>query len=127
MGHILYPFANNTYSQIINHKLAENQIVIIKQCPGIQKDAVNKSYLNFLNHFGIDQLPKTKNELNDLEIIAELLNLTYTQDERFVVLERLWFSASIYKKQSFKALSDSDLNNTCFWDKNITSIIAEYL
>ena len=127
MGHILYPFANITYSQEINQKLAENQIVIMKKCTGIQKEAVNKSYLSFLNHFGIDKLPQNKNELNDLEIIAEILNLTYTQDERFVVLERLWFGASIYKQEAFKALSDSDLNNTFLWEKNITSIIAEYL
>ena len=48
MGHTLYPFANKNYSEPINHKLAENQIVIIKKCAGIQQDAVNKSYQKFL-------------------------------------------------------------------------------
>ena len=127
MGHILYPFANNSYSQEINHKLAENQIVIIKKCTGIQQKDVLKSYQNFLSYFGIDKLPQNKDEINDLEIIAEILNLTYTQDERFVVLERVWFNTTIYKKASFKAVSESDLNDQCFWEKNIASIIAEYL
>ena len=127
MGHILYPFVANAYSESISRKLAENQIIIYKKCTGIQEKDVSKSYAKFLKHFGIDKLPKHQNEKNDLNVIAEILNLTYTQDERFIVLQRLWINTTMYKNVSYKALCDSDLNNKHLWDKNITSIIAEYL
>ena len=127
MGHALYPFCWLEFSEDIARKLAAEQVVMIRKGAGIRDCDVVESQRKFLKKLGIESMPEEESKLGDLKVIADLLHLTYSADQRLQILSNLWQSTSLYRKASCDALSESTHNEQGQWEKGINAIISGYL
>jgi len=127
-GHYLFPFDLRSYSESIANELSQSPVLIYKKMSGVDDVSVAASYDRFIRKLEIMQkVHINESALRDLNVIAELLHLCYSQSERFCVIRCLWQNATKYKNETRIAVHESSLNNVPLWDPYLTTVIALYL
>ena len=129
MGHFLYPFYCVEFSEEMTRKLARDQVVMIRKGAGIRDSDVLQSQRQFLGKLGIENDGKEDDQLRngDLQVIADILHLTYSEEQRFQILSKLWRNTSEFRKGINGALRLSTHNEIGQWEEGINQLIAGYL
>ena len=127
MGHFLYPFYCVEFSEEMARKLARDQVVMIRKGAGIRDSDVFQSQTQFLEKLGIEGKVNDKLRNGDLRVIAEILHLTYSEEQRFQILSNLWRNTKEYRKGMQGALRLSTHNQIGQWEEGINQFIADYL
>jgi len=127
MGHFLYPFYDIQYSEETARKVARDQVVMITKGAGIREIDVIESQTQFLRKLGIDTECTDKSRNGDLRIIAEILHLTYSEDQRLRIICTMWERTSRWKMALHEALCKAAHNDYCQWEEGINPIIAGFL